>query len=123
MELVQREMSRLGLAPEMVEAVESTLASQDEKGVGAFRQLLVDLAIARREAPLHNGATQMAQTSAAEAQNKLAELATNADWVTKATQRGTPEAKERLRLNMLAAGVKPNEDEINRLASAVYGTV
>lgn len=123
MELVQRELTRVGLSPEIVEAVESSLAASDEKGVGAFRQVLIDLALARREAPLHNGATQMAQPSAATATNKLAELGTDAAWVAKALERGTPESKERLRLIMIASGKAPDEAEIERHSRSIFGTM
>lgn len=123
MELVQRELARVGFSPELVEHIEGTIALRDVAGLQPFRQLLIDLALARREGPFHSGATQLSMPSAETAQARLSELATDADWVTKAMQRGTPEAKERLRLNMLAAGKRPDEDEVSRLANAVYGTV
>jgi hypothetical protein len=119
---VQRELTRVGLSPEVIESVESSLAMGDEKGVGAFRQLLVDLALARKEAPLHNGATQMAQPSAETAKTKLAELGTDPAWVAKALERGTPESKERIRLNMLASGATVNEAEVERFSRSIFGT-
>lgn len=118
-ELVQRELQRVGFKPEQIEALETAAALNGPEAVVAFRQMAIDLATARREAPNHDGGATGGDLDAAGAQSKLEELARNSDWATKALQRGTPEAIERQMLIAAANGVKLSPEEAKRLASGV----
>jgi hypothetical protein len=122
-ERIQREASRLGLDAGTIETIEGALALSSEDGVGKFRSLLADLAQARTEAPLHNGATQQMASTPQQAQAKLDQLTKNPEWAKKAVERGTAEAEERLTLIALASGKMPDAAEISRQAKAIWGTV
>ena len=122
-ERIQREASRLGFDAATIETVEGALALSSEDGVGKFRALLADLAQARTEAPLHQGATQQMATNPQQAQAKLDQLARNPEWAKKALERGTAEAEERLTLIAQAAGKQVDAAEIGRMSKAIYGTI
>lgn len=117
-ELMTREALRIGFTPESLEAFERSLALGGEGDLGLFRGVLADIADLRREAPLHknNGGGAMTADAARQA---LTAKRTDSAWVTKALTRGTPEAEENIRLNMLASGVQPNEDDVRRRASGL----
>lgn len=119
-ELMTREAARLGYDPDGLKATEEALALAGDKSLVSFRNLLADVAEARRESPLHRGATQLSLDSSG-AKARLAELSKNPDWVAKATERGTPEAVERLMLNAKAEGSTLDEATAKRLASGTLG--
>jgi hypothetical protein len=56
----------------------------------------------------------------AAAQTRLSELMRDPEWASKALTRGTREAEENLRLNMLATGATPNALDVERAANG-YG--
>jgi hypothetical protein len=117
-ELMTREALRIGFTAESLEALERSLALGGEGDLGLFRGVLADIAELRREAPLHKNNGGGAMTADAARQALAAKRADSA-WVTKALTRGTPEAEENIRLNMLASGVQPNEDDVRRRASGL----
>lgn len=117
-ELMTREALRIGFTAESLEALERSLALGGEGDLGLFRGVLADIADLRREAPLHKNNGGGAMTADAARQALTAKRADSA-WVTKALTRGTPEAEENIRLNMLASGVQPNEDDVRRRASGL----
>lgn len=119
-ELMTREYQRLGIPPEMVEVLESNAAIAHEKGALMLRNLVADLADARREAALHHG-NSSGGMDANQARAQLDTKSNDLEWSKKATQRGTPESIERLRLIALAAGKTVSEEELKRQSSAIAG--
>lgn len=61
------------------------------------------------------------RTTEAEASARLADLGKNPDWASKALERGTPEAVERLMLNAQAAGQQMSSEDATRLAAGALG--
>jgi hypothetical protein len=122
-ELMTREAMRVGFKDAAgLEAFERNLALGDENDLGIWRSTLADLAEARREGPLHkspNGGPMSAETAKAE----LAAKRNNSEWVTKALTRGTPEAEENIRLNVLASGGVVDEAAVRRQAKGLAAEV
>jgi hypothetical protein len=119
-ELVQRTLAKSGLTPEAVSAVEETLALQgDGSAVLAFRKFLATAAQAGRESPIHTDGAGGGAMSAEQAKQALATKRQNVEWVSKALTRGTTEAEENIRLNIIATGGTPDDATVKRLASGI----
>lgn len=120
-ELMTREAMRIGFKDAAdLEAFEKTLALGGDEHLLRFRSLLADVADMRREAPLHKGggATMTPESAAAQLKAKGADQ----EWVAKALTRGTPEAEENLRLNIMAQGGTVDDDQIKRMARGLTPT-
>lgn len=121
-ELAVRELQRLGIEPAVVEEIETTLAARSPAALRAVRQLLIDVGMARREAPFHEGATLRMPVTGESAAARLKSLQQDPEWVAKALTRGTPQAEERIALIAASTGRHLSEDEARRLASGVAAT-
>lgn len=118
-EYMTREALRLGFKdPAEFEAFERGLALSGEGNLERFRSLLADVAEMRKESPFHRGGNQ-AGLSAEQAQAQLKQKQADPAWVQKALTRGTPEAEENLRLNLLSNGATIDEAELKRMAAGL----
>jgi hypothetical protein len=119
-EYMTREALRLGFkdAAEF-EAFERDLAlAGGGERLERFRTLLADVAEMRKESPFHRGGNQAGLTQE-QALAKLAQNRSDQAWIGKALTRGTPEAEENIRLNIIATGGTVDEGEVKRLASGL----
>lgn len=122
-EYMVREALRMGIKDgPAFEEFQRDLALSGDGRLDIFRTLLADVAEMRKESPFHRGGNQAGLTQ----DQALAQLATkrgDAEWVKKATTRGTPEAEENLRLNLISTGATVNEAEIKRMAAGLTPAV
>ena len=116
-ELMTREALRIGFTAETLEAFERGLALGGEGDLGLFRGVLADIAELRREAPLHQQQGGGGVMTPEVARSTLAAKRADSAWAAKALTRGTPEAEENIRLNMIASGAAVNEEDVRRIAS------
>lgn len=119
-ELMIRTLEKAGIDGEALADIEQALAmSGDGSALAKFRQVIAQAGAATREAVIHTDGVGSAAMSPEQAQRTLETKRSNADWVTKALTRGTPEAEENIRLNMLATGQVPDEALVKRIASGI----
>jgi hypothetical protein len=118
-EYMTREALRLGFKDGAeFEAFERDLALSGEGRLERFRSLLADVSELRKESPFHRNGNQAGLTQE-QAITQLAAKRADSKWATAALQRGTPEAEENVRLNLIASGASVDEAHIKRLASGL----
>lgn len=122
-ELTARALQKAGLSPEVVNALEQAAALEgDGSGVVALRKLFSAFAEKTREASFHDGGTASGGMTAEQAVAAKAQKMGDPEWAKKATQRGSPERLELMRLNAAITGEKFDEEQAKKLSSGVAYT-
>lgn len=115
-ELVQRELTRLGLDADAVASIEAAAAMHgDGKALTALRMLLAEHANSRKEQTLHQGGGGSGSNPATAKATLDAKMA-DAAWSAQALRRGTPEAIERMQLIAAASGTQMSAETATALA-------
>lgn len=122
-EYMTREALRLGFKDgEEFEAFQRDLALSGEGRLERFQSLLADVSELRKESPFHRNGNQ-AGLNQEQAIAQLAAKRADSAWSAKALQRGTPEAEENVRLNIIATGGNVDEAQVKRLAAGLSAEV